>query len=132
MFMQIRKSGMLKAALLTAAVAVLTVLVSTQADAAGEKSKILGQKELKTLITSAKTKTDHERIAQHFDAEVAKFKADAASHAETASIYQNSQASYQNGQMFSHCDALTKSLNQAAEEARALAAEHRAMSQTAK
>lgn len=124
MFMHKVNTGMLKATLLTAAVTVLVVFVSVPA---GAKDKNLSKVELKNLIANAETKADHERIARYFDAEAAKYEAEAKEHGERAGIYRSSQAIYQNAQMFNHCDALSKSLQQAVEDARALAAEHREM-----
>lgn len=132
MFMQKMKTSILSAALLTAAVGMLTVFVSVPASVAAEKGKILSQKELKNLIANAETKADHERIAQHFDAEAANYEVEAKEHGERAAIYQSSRAIYQNDQMFKHCDALSKSLQQAASDARALAAEHREIAKQAK
>ena len=132
MFMQKMKTNILRTALLTAAVGALAVFVSVPASVAAEKGKMLSQKEIKNLIANAETKADHERIAQHFDAEAANYEVEAKEHSERAGIYQNSRAIYQNDQMFSHCDALGKSLQQAALEARALAAEHREVAKQAK
>lgn len=125
-------SRTLNGALLAITVVGLAVFASAPIGAADSKGKTLNQKELTNLIAHASTKADHERLAQHFDAEAFKYEADAKEHSSQAGVYQSSQAIYQNGQMFSHCDALTKSLNAAAQDARALAAEHRKMAGQAK
>lgn len=137
MFRHIINTGTFKAAVLTAAVAVLAVFVSVPAGTAAEKGKLLTQKELKNLIANAETKADHERIAQHFDAEAAKYEAEAKDHGELAPFYQRNPdptISKHPGspRSFQHCDSLSKELQQAAADARALATEHRQMANEAK
>jgi hypothetical protein len=123
-------TGTLKAVLLTAAVAVMAVFVSVPA---GAKDKPLTKSEVKALIPTAETKAEHERIAQYFDAEAARYEAEAKEHSELAGVYQKSTPSAKNAsQTFNHCDAVSKSLQKAADDARALAAEHRHMGNDAK
>jgi len=129
MLKHIIHNSTIKAGLLTAAVAVLAVFISAPA---GAQSKTISQKELKNLIAHAETKADHERIAQYFDAEAAKYAAEAKQHDELAGIYQKSTPSAKNAsQSFNHCDSVSKSLQKAADDARALAAEHREMAHEA-
>src|SRR5262245_44984488 len=108
---------------------VATILAS--AVASGAKATSLSKNEPRTLIATEQTQAVHERIAQYFDAETAKYEADAKDHADLAQFYQQHTAmspKYPGGQQsFQHCDALSKSLAQAAENARQLAAEHREM-----
>ena len=103
---------------------------------AGAKDKTISKSELKHLIATAETKADHERIAQYFDAEAAKYEAEAKEHGELAQVYQKSgapSAKYPGGmQTFNHCDSLSKSLEKAAENARQMAADHREMAKEAK
>ena len=104
---------------------------------AGAKDKVLSKSELKNLVANAETKADHERVAQYFDAEAAKYEAEAKEHGELATIYQrNSSATptkYPGSvQSIQHRDSLSKSLQQAAESARQLAADHREMAKEAK
>lgn len=120
--------------LATFAVATAITMVS---DPAGAKDKTISKSELKSLIAKAETKSDHERIAQYFDAEAAKYEAEAREHGELAGVYQKNSSSQPTKfpgtqQTFNHCDSLSKSLQHAAEDARALAAEHREMSKEAK
>jgi hypothetical protein len=99
----------------------------------------LTQTELKRLIMNAQTKTDHERIAEYFEAEAARYEVDAKDHADLAQFYKkkeiqdpalsNHPASLR---AFEHCDALFRSLQKAAEQARNLAAEHRGMAHEAR
>jgi hypothetical protein len=111
------------------AIALVPAMLSV---AAGAKDKTLSKTELKHLIATAETKAEHERIAQHFAAEATKYEAEAKEHGDLAVVYQKntpSQPGKYPGSMqtFNHCDSLTKSLQQAAENARKLAADHREM-----
>ena len=104
---------------------------------AGAKDKPLSKAEAKKLIANAETKADHERIAVYFDGEAARYAADAKEHSELASFYLDNPdpaLSKHPGspRAFEHCDSLSKSLQKAAEEARKLAAEHRAMASAVK
>jgi hypothetical protein len=119
----------LRLAVFAVAAAMLTAVVSVPA---GAKDKPLSKSELKSLIANAETKADHERIAQYFDAEAARYEAESKDHGELAQLYQRNTSAtptkYPGGQQsFQHCDSVSKSLQQAAENARQLAAEHRGM-----
>ena len=102
----------------------------------GASEKKLSKSELKNLIATAETKADHERIAKYFDSEAAKYDAEAKEHSDLATVYEKNPPSqpgkYPGTQQTSaHCTSLSKSL-QAAEDARALASEHRKMAEEAK
>ena len=98
----------------------------------------LTKTELKRLITNAQSKTDHERIAQYFEAEAASYEVDAKDHADLAQFYKKKESqdpglsNPASLRAFEHCDALFRSLQKAAEQARNLAAEHRGMAHEAK
>ena len=105
--------------------------------AAGSKDKPLTKVELKSLISNAETKAEHERIAQYFDAEAARYEAEAKDHGELAPFYRKNPdpaLSKHPGspRAFEHCDSLSKNLQKSAEDARSLAAEHREMAHEAK
>ena len=124
----------LRVAVFAVTAVILTTLVSIPA---GAKDKPLSKSDLKTMIATAETKADHERIAQYFDAKATKYEAEAKEHAELAPIYQKQPdpalSKHPNSpRSFAHCDALSKSLQQAAENARQLAADHREMAKEAK
>jgi len=124
----------LRLAVFAVATAMLTAVVSVPAGAA---DKLLSKTELKGLIANAETKAEHERIAQYFDAEATKYEAEAKDHGELAVLYQRNTSTtptkYPGSmQTFNHCDALSKSLEQAAEKARLMAADHRGMEKEAK
>ena len=124
----------LRTAVFAVAVGMLTAMVSVPAGAA---DKPLSKSELKNLINNAETKADHERIAKYFEAEAARYEAEAKDHGELAPFYQRNPdptISKHPGspRAFEHCDSLSKSLQKAAEDARQLAAEHRGMEKEAK
>jgi len=126
-------NGILKTAVFALTFAVAG-LVSVPA---GAKDARLTKAELKSLISNAETKADHERIAQYFDAEAARYEAESKEHVELAQLYQRNTSAtptkYPGGaQSFQHCDSLSKSLQTAAQDARQLAAEHRGMAHDAK
>ena len=121
----------------TAVFAVTLALAGFVSLPAGAKDKPLTKVELKSLLANAETKADHERIAQYFDAEAARYEAEAKEHAELAPFYKKSpdpalSKHVGSPRAFEHCDALSRSLQKSAEEARNLAAEHRGMAHEAK
>lgn len=99
----------------------------------------LSKKQLKDLIANANTPADHERIAQYYDAEGARYEADAKQHADEATYYAGHQHPTAEGHspnnysqyMLSHCPQIAAKLKEAAQEARALAAGHREMAKAA-
>jgi hypothetical protein len=117
---------------LAVAAGMLPAMISVPAGAA---DKPLSKSELKSLIATAETKAEHERIAKYFDAEAARYEAEAKEHGDLASVYQKSTPSAKipgPSRTFNHCDSLSKSLQKAAEDARQLAAAHRGMEKEAK
>jgi len=128
-----KNNSKFRATLLIAAIAVMAFGVSVPA---GAKDKPLSQSDLKSLVAKAETKADHERIAQHFDAEADRYDAEAKEHTDLAAFYEKhtpNGAKYPGGmKAFQHCDSVSKSLTQAAKDSRALASEHREMGKGAK
>ena len=127
------KSLRLHTALIFGLLTVLAVSVSAGADDA----KLLKKAELRHLIANAETVADHERIAQHFDAEAAKWESEANTHEELARYYQRNPdpAAWKyskSPRSFEHCDLLVKDLRTAAQESRQLAADHRSMAKQVK
>ncbi len=116
------------------AAAILTAVVSVPT---GAKDKPFSKSEIKNLIGNAETKADHERIAQYFDAEAARWEAEADTHGELALYYRRNPdpAAWRysrSPRSFEHCDSLVKDLRKAAQESRDLAADHRTMAKEAK
>lgn len=131
---QLMNTRTIRLAFFAMAIALMSAAFSAPAWA---KDKTLSKSELKHLIATAETKADHERIAQYFDAEATKYETEAKEHGELAPLYQRNPPAtptkYPGSmQSFQHCNSLSKSLSQAAEDARALAAEHREMAKAAK
>ena len=98
--------------------------------------KPLTKAELKSLISTAKTRADHQRIAQYFEAEAARYEMEANDHGELAPIYKRKPDPARltrdaSSRAFEHCEALSRDLQRVAEEARNLAAEHRTMAHEA-
>jgi len=127
------RAATLRLAAFTVAITLAQSVVSIPTAA---KGKTLTKAELDHLIATAETKADHERVAQYFDAEAAKYEADAKKHKELAQAYRKSgtaSATKYPGSMqtSNHCDSLSKSLAEAAEDARQLAADHRAIAKEA-
>ena len=121
----------------TAVFAAIFALAGTVSVSAATTEQPLTKAELKSMVGKAETKADHERIAQYFDAEAARYDAEAKDHGELAPFYQKNpdpaiSKHPGSARAFEHCDSLSKSLQKAAEEARQLAAEHRGMSGDAK
>lgn len=98
-------------------------------------AQILSKAELKKAIATASTPADHERIARHFDAKAAQYEADAKDHEELAAEYKAEPTGSQKHPMSpltaEHCLYFAKELRRAAEEARQLARDHRAMAKPA-
>ena len=95
-------------------------------------AQALGKAELKKLIATASTPQDHERIAKHFDAKAAQYEADAKDHEELAAEYKARQPRAEApGMTAEHCLYVAQGARRAAEEARKVAADHRAMAKPA-
>lgn len=116
--------------------AALVVAFFVSISAAASEKK-LTKRELKDLIAHAETKAQHQQIANYFDDEANRFAAEAQEHSELAEFYEKHSAPQPTKfpgthQTSSHCSAVSKSLSQAADNARAIAAEHRKMADEAK
>ena len=112
----------------------LTTVVSISAAA---EDKPLTKAEVKNLISNGETKADHGRLAKHFEAEAARYEAEAKEHSDLAQLYQRNTSATPTkypgtSQSFQHCDSVSKGLHEAAENARQLAAEHADMAKAAK
>lgn len=122
-----------------AAITVIPLLVLLLAAVSGAQSatpKHLSKKEVAQLIETAKSPADHMQLARYFSSEAAKFEAEADEHADMAKRYQRNPSPLATKfpgsmQTFNHCDALSKSLREAARSARELAASHEQMAKDA-
>jgi len=114
----------------------LTIASIGSLAAAASDDVNLSKSELKSLLANAETKSDHARIAQYFEAEAAKYDSQAKEHSELAAVAEKSPPSQPTKfpgsmQTFNHCSSMSKSLSEAAANARAIAAEHRKMAEQA-
>jgi len=103
--------------------------------ATAQSATRLTKKELRDLIMTAKTKEEHQRIADHYKAEADRLIEEAKDHEEMAEIYRKnppSLASKHPGAIgYQHCRGIAERLRQAAEKTRALANMHEAMAKGA-
>ena len=100
-------------------------------------SDLLTNKQVKELVTNAKTPADHVKLQKHFLALAAKYDAESASHADLAQAYHKNPTGLGSHPgsgviMADHCDRLSASMRQAASDARALASEHGEMATASK
>jgi hypothetical protein len=132
MFKQVMNTRTLRTALLAGVLAMVGAIVSAPAGAEGT---LMSKSELKNLIANAKTAADQEKLAAHFDARAAQLEADAKDHDELAQDYKRNppvSRRVEKSQSAEHCRDLAKDYAKAAQDARRLAADHRAMAKEAK
>jgi len=95
----------------------------------------LTKKELRDLLMSAKTKADHQRMADHYRAEVDRLNEDAKEHEEMAEMYRQHPpllaAKHPWAVGEKNCRGVAERLRQAAEKFKALVAMHEAMAKAA-
>lgn len=82
-------------------------------------------------VGAAKTPGQHEAVAKAYDAEALGFEKKAAMHKNLAETYAAPGGKPWQAAQAKHCDSVAVSLTTAAQEDRALAAEHRKMAQEA-
>jgi len=117
-----------------ALIAIAAALLVTVQDASAAQPKHLSKKEVVALITTAKSPEDHLRLAREAD----RLEVEAKDHDELAAAYRKSstwQASAAKGPMRpdtpAHCEYFAKSVREAANAAREMAAEHEQMAKDA-
>ncbi len=91
---------------------------------ASARQQVVTDDNLKQMTAKAKTQADHEAIAAYYDRE-------AAANEEKATIHRDMANIYAKPGMTAHCNNLAKDFRRAADEDKALAAEHRAMARRA-
>jgi hypothetical protein len=106
-------------------------LAATTASAATRLGE-LRKDEVRALIATANTPSQHLRLAQHFEAKAKRFEAESTDHAEMAKLYRARPTASETKRPMSpdtaaHCDYLAQTLSKAANDARALAAAHERM-----
>ena len=95
------------------------------------------EKNIEELVQNAKTPADHEAIAKLYDEEAATARSKAEEHRKMGAKYTHFESANSKTQgvhfdMPKHCQNLTKSYEQAAKEADAMAAAHRQAAKNAK
>lgn len=111
-------------------------LLSWAADSQASKNgPIMTSKEAKTLIATAKTAKDHEKLARYFNQQAEQYEAEAKDHEEMEQAYRKNPMPKNFGGVgpIAHCEFLTKSNRDMAKTAREMAAAHGQMAkETAK
>ena len=91
---------------------------------------LLPSKQVKELVSNAKTPADHLRLSRHFNALAAKYETEATEHGEEAQAYRNNPTFNRESKQPSgpgtatHCERFAELMRQAAKEARELATAH--------
>jgi superoxide dismutase len=113
---------------LSLALAVNTVAFG--ATSSTPKPEHLTKQQLNTLISTAKTSADHERIAQYYQAKTADYLAQAKDHEAMIAAYKaNPVMSNDKNQAstISHCEYFVQTFKALAENSQVLAANHERM-----
>ncbi len=110
------------ALLILAATALPTVRASAQQPAVTDDN-------LEQMIANAKTPADHEAIAAYYDKEAADAEAKAKLHHAVKKNYESFHMKPPD--MINHCDQEAKYFKDAADQAKAMAADHRKMAEEA-
>lgn len=98
---------------------------------------LLSKQELKSLIGSAKSAPEHERLARHYDAKATELEAESKEHRELAAEYRANPTMHESkhpmsGETAGHCQYFADDLHKASERARQMAADHRQMAKQVK
>lgn len=111
----------------------IALAASTAAFAAQapKSTDLLTSKQVKELVATAQTPSDHAKLQKHFLAVAAKYEAEATEHAELAQAYRKPPTGRlmpgSAAKRAEHCDRLTQLFRDAAKGARELASEHEQM-----
>ena len=105
--------------------------------AAQKSSDLLTNKQVKELVTNAKTPADHVKLQKHFLAEAAQYEAKADEHAAEAQAYRKNPTVMESKNpsgpsTVAHCERFAQLDRDAAKEARELASAHEHMAAAAK
>ena len=87
----------------------------------------LSHREVKKLIETATTRSDHLRIAAYYQTEASKLHREAAEHADLESAYANGSrySPKQYPSAYDHCKGFAQSIERAAKDADALSTAHK-------
>ena len=117
------------------AFSVIALALSVGAATAAQARKstdLLTSKQVKELVTTAKTPEDHLKLSKHFTALAAKYEDQANEHATEAQAYRKNPTFMESKNpsgpgTAAHCDRFAELTRQAAKEARELASAHEHM-----
>jgi hypothetical protein len=112
-------------AVLTIISLALVVFLTAGNTAAGQRPP-LSRKEVKTLIASAKTKEDHLKLADYYNAQAARLEAEAKDHDAMAEYYRQNPPRTTKFQVFGeeHCKEIARRFRESAAKPQKLAAMH--------
>src|SRR5262245_28211539 len=121
-------------------VALSAITLSATVAYAGQTTKssdLLTSKQVRELVTNAKTPADHLKLQQHFLALAKKYEAEADEHVAEAQAYRKNPGFLDTKGPVgpgtaAHCDRFADLTRQAAKEARELASAHEHMAAAAK
>ncbi len=112
------------------ALLVLAVTISvTPMRAIGQVQEHLSHREVKRLIATATTSSDHLRLAAYYRAEAIRLRKRSKEHQEEATGYANRTIYEPKGEWLQHCKTFADSFGQAADEAESLASAHQKMAE---
>jgi len=113
---------------------VLALVFFASTSSAQQSPEKLTKQQLATLIATAKTPAEHERIAQYYQAKAVEYQADAREHEQMIAVYKaNSILSNDKNQIntIGHCQYFVSTFNALAENSQQLAVSHERMAQEA-
>ncbi len=110
------------------------MLLAANYTAAGQRPS-LSKKEVKALISSAKTKEDHLKLAEFYKTEVARLQAEATDHDEMAEMYRKNPTplavKHPEAIGEGHCKEIARRFRESASKAQELATMHEEMAKAA-
>lgn len=121
----------MKSTLTVVSLSFVLMLGAVRATAATRpQAEKLSKQQLQTLIASAKTPAEHERIARYYEAKTQSDLAQAAEHAQMAAQFKQnvltSSSKWSTGTV-NHCEYLAQSFTRDAAKMQGLAREHEQM-----
>jgi len=119
-----------------AALSILSLaFVMTIAASAQPKSEQLTRQQLDTLVATAKTPAEHQRIASFYEAKAATYRTEAEQHESMIAAYKANpglSTSKNQASTINHCEYVVKTLNSRAAKSDELAQLHEKMAESAK
>ena len=125
-------TGWMRASVSVLVLAFLALITADVGSAADQQKAMLSNKQLKALVTNAKTPADHLKLARHYTAMAERHEADANEHAALAAEYRKAPRASESKRPMSpdtaaHCEYYAQHCRKAAQEMRAMAKIHEEM-----